>query len=76
MKSLIHLTIACIAGFATVGCEQTKTTDKKSETSVTTPSGTTTATVEQKVETSPDSATKTTIEKVETTGDNPPPAAK
>lgn len=76
MKYLVHLTIACIVGFATIGCEPTKTTDTKSETTVTAPGGTTTMTVEEKVETSPDSATKTTTEKVETTGENPPPAVK
>ena len=77
MKStLVHLTIACIAGVATIGCDQTKVSDKKSETTVTAPGGTTTKSVEEKVETSPDSVTKTTTEKIETTGENPPPAAK
>ena len=76
MKSLLSLTIACIVGVVTIGCEPTKTTEKKTETTVTSPGGETKSTVEQKLETTPDSATKTTTEKVETTGSNPPPAGK
>jgi hypothetical protein len=76
MKPLLHLALALLAGVATIGCEQTKTADKKTETKVTSEGGTTTSTVEQKVETTPDSATKTTTEKVETTGDNPPSVGK
>ena len=75
-STLIRLTIACMAGVATIGCDQTKTIDKKLETTITTPGGTITKSAKEKVETSPDSATKTTTEKIGTTGENPPPAAK
>lgn len=74
MKKLVLLLVACIVGVATIGCEPKATTEKKTETTVTTPGGETKTTVEQKVETTPDSATRTTTEKVETTGDNPPAA--
>ena len=76
MKTLLHVSVACVVGVATLGCQPKATTEKKTETTVTTPGGETKTTVDQKVETTPDSATRTTTEKVETTGDNPPPAAK
>lgn len=76
MKPLFPLALALLAGAATIGCEPTKTKDRKSETKISTEGGTTTTTVEQKVESTPDSATKTTTEKVETTGSNPPPSVK
>ncbi len=76
MKTFFILPVACIVGVATIGCQPTATTEKKTETTVTTPGGETKTTVKQKIETTPDSATKTTTEKVETTGDNSPSAAK
>ena len=76
MKTFLILPVACILGAATIGCESKATTEKKTETTVTTPGGESKTTVNQKIETTPDSATKTTTEKVETTGDNPPPTAK
>ena len=76
MKNILFLTVACIVGVATIGCQPTATNEKKTETTVTTPGGETPTTVEQSVETTPDITTRTTTEKVESTGDNPPPAAK
>ena len=76
MKPLSHLAVALLVGVATIGCEPTKTSERKSETTTTSEGGTTTTSVEQKVESTPDSATKTTTEKVETTGNNPPPTGK
>lgn len=74
MKKLLILSVACLVGFVTLGCEPKATNQKTTETTTTTPGGETTKTIDQKVETTPDSTTKTITEKVETDGNNPPPA--
>jgi predicted component of type VI protein secretion system len=66
MKTTIALAVAFAVGVALVGCEHKTTTEKKSEVTVTTPSGQTKTSVDQKTETTPDSTTKTTVEKTET----------
>jgi len=66
MKSLIALAAAFVVGIAFVCFEQTTTTEKKAEVTVTTPSGETKTSIDQKTETTPDSTTKTTVEKTET----------
>jgi len=76
MKTFSFLSVACIVGVTTIGCEPTATNEKKTETTVKTPGGETKTTVKQKIETTPDSATKTTTEKVEKSGDNPPLGTK
>jgi hypothetical protein len=65
MRILSALAIACVIGVGIVGCEQKAVTDKKVETTVTTPEGEKKASVEQKTETTPSSETKTTTEKTE-----------
>jgi hypothetical protein len=74
MKSLLHLAAASILGLVAFGCT-TDTTGTKTETTVTTPEGSTTTTTEQKTETAPGSTETTTTEKTETSGENPPPPA-
>jgi ABC-type phosphate/phosphonate transport system substrate-binding protein len=66
MKTTIALAVAFVIGVALVGCEHKTTTEKKSEVTVTTPSGQSTTSIDQKTETTPDSTTKTTVEKTET----------
>lgn len=71
MKNLICLGVALFVGIAAIGCENTATTERKTETTTTSPAGETKTSVEQKVETTPTSETKTTTEKVEAKPANP-----
>jgi hypothetical protein len=55
-----------------IGCDNTKTSGTKTQTTTTTPGGQTTTTIEKTTETTPNSATTTTTETIETKGDNRP----
>jgi len=69
MKRFILWAATLVVGVATIGCEPTARTEKKSEITTQSPQGTTKTTIDQKVETSPGTETRTTTEKIE----NKPP---
>lgn len=71
MKTTLIWAVLLAVAFS-IGCDQTKTSGTKTQTTTTTPGGQTTTTIEKKTETTPNSATTTTTETIETTGDNRP----